>query len=96
MPDSPNQPSKLDRLLHSRKFWAATIAVMTTVGLYALGELTADQFALSLTWIAAIYIGSVSVEDGLSRLFTVWLDTQLRLSETPLPGTRPVTHDLDD
>lgn len=82
-----NPQSKLDALLHSRKFWAATVAALTTVALYVLGEISADQFALSLTWIAGIYIGSVAVEDGLSRIFTIWLDTQTRLSEMPLAGT---------
>lgn len=84
-----DSPSKLEALVHSRKFWAATIAAMTSVALYALDELSADQFAVSLTWIAGIYIGSISVEDGLRHIFTIWLDTSLRLSE--LPTTKPLS-----
>ena len=83
MPDNPSQPSKIDQLLQSRKFWAGTIAILMTVALYAMGELTADQFAMSLTWVAGIYIGSVAVEDGLSRLFTVWLERDAKLIPPP-------------
>lgn len=61
-------PEKLMWVLTSRKFWASVLGVVSVIGL-ALGydELPADQAADLIVKIIAVYVGSIAVEDGLSR-----------------------------
>jgi hypothetical protein len=62
---------KLEALLQSRKFWASTVALATAFAMYQLGELSGEQLADIIALSTGIYIGSIALEEGLSKLFGI-------------------------
>lgn len=64
---------KLKALLRSRRFWACVAATAVSGLLYGLGEIDGNQFMDAITLIAAVYVGSIAIEDGLRSLITLWL-----------------------
>ena len=66
------ESSKLALLLQLRKFWSSSIAMMISITLYRMGEISGDQLQTATTIVAGIYTGSTALEDGLRRVLTVW------------------------
>jgi hypothetical protein len=64
---------KLEQLLRSRKLWAATLIMATSMGLYALGEIDAVVLASLVAVSGGVYMGSVALEDGLSAALGLWM-----------------------
>jgi hypothetical protein len=60
---------KLVGVLESRKAWAGAIGMVTTLTLWSMGEVSGERAVEALMWILGIFIGSVALEDGMSRLF---------------------------
>ncbi|KKN37808.1 hypothetical protein LCGC14_0759830 [marine sediment metagenome] len=71
-----DRKSKLTLLVQSRKFWTAVAAAAVTAFLYYRGELYGAELADAITLIAAIYIGSVALEDGLHNLINIWSNAE--------------------
>ena len=66
----------VEEWLRTRRFWGALLVQATTVGLFALEELTPAELAESMGLVVSMYLGSVAVEDGLARAFRLWLRAQ--------------------
>lgn len=62
-------PSKLRQVLQSRKVWAGVIGLVTTLSLWGLGEIDGPRAIEAIGWVLGIFIGSVALEDGMTRLF---------------------------
>jgi hypothetical protein len=45
------------------------IGMVTTLTLWSMGEVSGERAVEALTWVLGIFIGSVALEDGMSRLF---------------------------
>lgn len=60
---------KVMQALQSRKVWAGLIGLGSTLGLWWLGEIDGARAVEALTWVLSIFIGSVALEDGMTRLF---------------------------
>ena len=60
---------KLMQVLQSRKVWAGVMGLGSTLGLWWLGEIDGARAVEALTWVLGIFIGSVALEDGMTRLF---------------------------
>ncbi len=60
---------KLMQVLQSRKVWAGLMGLGSTLGLWWLGEIDGPRAVEALTWVLGIFIGSVALEDGMTRLF---------------------------
>jgi hypothetical protein len=63
-------PAKVMQVMESRKVWAATIGLATTLVLWWLGEIDGARAIEAMTWVLGIFIGSVALEDGMTRLFS--------------------------
>src|SRR5690606_34501602 len=61
-------PRKLAQVMASRKVWAGALGSVATLGLWGLGEIDGARAVEALTWVLGIFIGSVALEDGLTRL----------------------------
>ena len=59
---------KARQVLGSRKFWATLLATGAVFVLWLVGEVDADLVARLVAILAGVYMGSVALEDGLSRL----------------------------
>lgn len=61
-------PEQLVWVLKSRKFWASLIGLAAVI-IAALGlpELPEDKLIDAIVTIITVYVGSIAVEDGLSR-----------------------------
>ncbi len=69
-----NGESKFKRLLKSRKFWAAVISIVSVLGAYYTDQsasLDVGKIVDAIVTIGAVYIGSVALEDGLSKSFLI-------------------------
>jgi hypothetical protein len=62
-------PPKLVQVVQSRKVWAGVIGLVTTGVLWALGEIDGAKAVEALSWVLGIFIGSVALEDGMTRFF---------------------------
>lgn len=62
-------PPKLRQVLQSRKVWAGVIGLVTTLSLWGLGEIDGPRAIEAIGWVLGIFIGSVALEDGMTRLF---------------------------
>ncbi len=78
--DSRRMPPKLRQLLASRKAWAGVVGMVTTLALWATGEIDAARAVDALTWVVGIFIGAVALEDGMTNLMRA-------LASAPAPGT---------
>lgn len=62
-------PPKVAQVVESRKVWAGAIGVVTTLTLWWVGEVDGTRAVEAMTWVLGIFIGSVALEDGMTRLF---------------------------
>ena len=62
-------PPKIEQVIASRKVWAGAIGLVATVVLWWLGEIDGARAVEAMTWVLGIFIGSVALEDGMTRLF---------------------------
>ena len=60
-----NRMTKLQELVRSRKFWAATVVLGMALGLWQMGEISGEELAQVMAIAGGIYIGAVALEDGL-------------------------------
>jgi hypothetical protein len=60
---------KLAQVMESRKVWAGVLGLVVTLALWWLGEIDGARAVEALTWVLGIFIGSVALEDGLTRFF---------------------------
>lgn len=60
---------KLLQVVQSRKVWAGVIGLVTTGLLWGLGEIDGTRAVEALSWVLGIFIGSVALEDGMTRFF---------------------------
>ena len=67
------QASKLQELVRSRKFWAATVILAMALGLWQMGEISGQELATVMSIAGGIYIGAVALEDGLRSASAVLL-----------------------
>jgi hypothetical protein len=63
-------PPKVMQIMESRKVWAGVIGMATTLTLWWLGEIDGARAVEAMTWVLGIFIGSVALEDGMTRLFS--------------------------
>ena len=68
-PGSDAVDSKWAQVLASRKVWAGALGLVATLGLWWLGEIDGARAVEAMTWVLGIFIGSVALEDGMTRLF---------------------------
>jgi hypothetical protein len=66
---------KAMQVVQSRKVWAGVIGLVATLGLWWVGEIDAARAVEALTWVLGIFIGSVALEDGMTRLFSTLAHT---------------------
>lgn len=60
--------NKIFWVLKSRKFWASLIGLVSVLLVaFGLPELPDETLIEAITTIVGIYVGSVALEDGLSR-----------------------------
>lgn len=62
-------PPKLQQVLQSRKVWAGILGLAITLTLWGLGEIDGPRAIEAIGWVLGIFIGSVALEDGMTRLF---------------------------
>ena len=62
-------PPKVVQVVESRKVWAGVIGLVTTLTLWWAGEVDGSRAVEAMTWVLGIFIGSVALEDGMTRLF---------------------------
>ena len=60
---------KIRQVMASRKVWAGVLGLVTTLVLWWLGEIDGTRAVEAMTWVLGIFIGSVALEDGMTRLF---------------------------
>lgn len=60
----PELKSKILMVLQSRKFWAALLAVLASVGACLYGEITVWQMIQAIVASAAAYATGVAIEDA--------------------------------
>ena len=61
---------KMMQVVESRKVWAGVIGLVITLTLWGFGEISGARAVEALTWVLGIFIGSVALEDGMTRLFS--------------------------
>ena len=61
---------KVIQIVQSRKMWASMIGLVATLGLWWMGEIDGARAVEAMTWVLGIFIGSVALEDGMTRLFS--------------------------
>lgn len=61
---------KLVGVMQSRKVWAGVLGLVTTATLWWLGEIDGARAVEAMTWVLGSFIGSVALEDGMTRLFS--------------------------
>lgn len=61
--------SKLAQVTQSRKVWAGALGLLVTGALWWAGEIESTRALEAMTWVVGIFIGSVALEDGMTRMF---------------------------
>ena len=67
--------NKLTTALKSRKLIASAIALGISSALYWAGDIDGQQLASITAIVAAVYTGSVALEDGLTAIIRTWFVT---------------------
>jgi hypothetical protein len=60
--------NKFLAIFKSRKFWAALIAIITSVGTCVYGEITVWQMIQAIVATIAAYVTGVAIEDAGSNI----------------------------
>ena len=76
---------KVMQILQSRKVWAGLIGLGSTLSLWWLGEIDGARAVEALTWVLSIFIGSVALEDGMTRLFGTLAHAAVSYTHLTLP-----------
>jgi hypothetical protein len=56
--------TQLNRVLHSRKFWALVAALLATVGTFASGQISGWEALQAIIAALAVYSTGVAIEDA--------------------------------
>lgn len=59
---------KLYTALKSRKFWASVIGILSAVGLYAGGDIQAEQLTNAILVIVSTFTLGTGIESGLQSM----------------------------
>ncbi len=59
---------KINETVKSRKFWITASITIMALGLYSSGQIDINRMTEIIGIATAIYVGSLSVIDGLTKL----------------------------
>lgn len=79
----PKYVETVEALFRSPKLWAAAVPLATALVLYQMGELSQGALADAMVVATGIAVGSIAIEEGVSRLLGVLARRQGETVEQP-------------
>ncbi len=66
--------NKVKETLQSRKFWLTIGTMVMGMSLFLTGYIDTDKMVEVVRWSAGLYVGGLSLEDGLKKLGPILAD----------------------